>query len=147
MDVLPCTVESSFCDYLYHATLYFMKWILHLFAFLFLLVGILKQMAVCFSAEDNKIDAGTYFHSKWYLLADLSCFSAQNSLRICNSYGFSVRKNWKSRGWWWFFVDFSGQKKKINVKCFKDVKRKMLKSSQIEIHALERNSDQKSSWS
>ena len=44
-----------------------------------------------------------------------------------------------------FFVDFSGQKKKINVKCFKDVRRKMLKSSQIEIYALERNSDQKSS--
>ena len=40
-----------------------------------------------------------------------------------------------------FFVDFSGQKKKINVKCFKDVRRKMLKSSQIEIYALERNSD------
>ena len=63
MDVLPRTVESSFCYYLYHATLYFMKWILHLFAFLFLLVGILKQMAVCFSAEDKKIDAGTYFHN------------------------------------------------------------------------------------
>ena len=112
MDVLPRTVESSFCYYLYHATLYFMKWILHLFAFLFLLVGILKQMAVCFSAEDNKIDAGTYFHSKWYLLADLSCFSAQNSSRICNSYGFSVQKSWKSR-----VVDFSGQKKKMNVEC------------------------------
>ena len=93
MDVLPRTVESSFCYYLYPATLYFMKWILHLFAFLFLLVGILKQMVVCLSAEDNKIDAGTYLNSKWYLLADFSCLSGQNSSRICNSSSFSGQKS------------------------------------------------------
>ena len=141
MDVLPRTVESNFCYYLYHATLYFMKWILHLFAFLFLLVGILKQMAVCFSAEDKKIDAGTYFHSKWYLLADFSCFSAQNSSRICNSSGFSAQKSWKNKEWWWFFVDFSGQKKKISAECFREVRREILKSMHCEW-----NSDQKSSW-
>jgi hypothetical protein len=32
------------------------------------------------------------------------------------------------------FVDFSGQKKKMNAKCFKKVRGKILKSSQMEIY-------------
>ena len=110
------------------------------FAFFCIFIPILKQMAVCFSAEDNKIDAGTYFHSKLCLLADFSCFSAQNSSRICDSSGFSAQKSWKNKEWWWFFVDFSGQKKKISAECFREVRRKILKSMHYEWNSVQKSS-------